>query len=78
MPKKKASFEENLANLEQIVTLLESGDASLDEILKNYTAGMELSKNCLAELTRVEKEMDVLIREQNGNIAEYELQVERE
>lgn len=78
MPRKKASFEENIEQLEKIVQLLENGDASLDDIMKNYSAGMELSKKCMEELTRVEKEMDILIRQQNGKIVEKELQIEGE
>ena len=62
MPRKKeATFEENLEKLGEIVSLLESGEASLNDIMKNYAAGVELSQKCMEELSRVEKEMDILI-----------------
>lgn len=78
MPRKKPTFEENMAELERVVQLLENGDACLDDIMKNYAAGMELSKKCLAEITRVEKEMDLLVRQHNGQIIESELEIEGE
>lgn len=79
MPKKKQpTFEENIAELEKVVQLLENGEAGLDDIMKNYAIGMELSKKCLAEITRVEKEMDVLVRQHNGKIIESELDIEGE
>lgn len=79
MPRKKvATFEENILQLEKVVQLLENGDASLDDIMKNYAAGMELSKKCLDEISRVEKEMDVLVRQHNGKIVETELEIKGE
>ena len=67
MPRKKeASFEENLAELEQIVDKLESGEASLKDVIDNYTLGMELSRKCLAELKSVEDRMNVILSEENG------------
>ncbi|MBP3230681.1 exodeoxyribonuclease VII small subunit [Anaerovibrio sp.] len=67
MPRKKEpTFEENLAQLEQIVEKLESGQTSLKDVMENYTLGMELSKRCLDELRTVEKQMDAILRE-NGD-----------
>lgn len=77
MPRKKeATFEENLEKLGEIVSLLESGEASLNDIMKNYAAGMELSQKCMEELSRAEKEMDILIKKQKGGYSETELQIE--
>ena len=45
MPKKKElSFEENLAQLEQIVAKLEGGNATLEEIMADYTRSGAVSK----------------------------------
>ena len=66
--KKEPSFEENLANLEKIVDKLESGQSSLKEIMEEYTLGMELSKKCLDELKTAEDQMDVILRENNGDV----------
>ena len=77
MPRKKeASFEENLANLEQIVDKLESGEASLKDVIDNYTLGMELSRKCLAELQAVEDKMDLILSEQDGEAVEMPLELE--
>ena len=40
------SFEEALANLEEIVQRMESGDAPLDSLVKNYEKGVKLLKIC--------------------------------
>ena len=46
--------------------------------MKNYSNGMELSTKCLEELQRSEKEMDVLIKLNNGQIEESELDIKGE
>ena len=46
MPKKKLNFEESLARLEEILSLLENGDAKLDETLKLYEEGVALVRVC--------------------------------
>ena len=46
--------------------------------MKNYSNGMELSRKCLEELQRAEKEMDVLIKLNNGQIGESELDIKGE
>ncbi len=69
MPRKKEpTFEENLAQLEQIVEKLESGQTSLKDVMENYTLGMELSKRCLDELRTVEKQMDAILRETGDEV----------
>lgn len=40
------SFEECLKELEAIVRKLENKDIALDEAVKNYQKGLELSKRC--------------------------------
>ena len=46
MENKELSFEECLKELEGIVTKLESKDISLDDAVKYYQKGLELSKRC--------------------------------
>ena len=43
---KDISFEEALANLEEIVQRMESGDAPLDSLVQNYEKGVKLLKIC--------------------------------
>ena len=40
MGKRKASFEENLAQLEKIIEDLESGNLTLEEALERYESGV--------------------------------------
>ncbi|MDE5547017.1 MAG: exodeoxyribonuclease VII small subunit [Anaeroplasmataceae bacterium] len=40
------TFEENLKKLEEIVRSLENKDITLEDAVKNYTTGLELSKTC--------------------------------
>ena len=77
MPRKKeASFETNILQLEEIVTKLEDSDATLEEIMANYTKGMELSAKCLKALDTANKQIDVLLQEQDGKVLEQELSIE--
>jgi len=46
MENKELSFEEYLTELEKILRDLENKDISLDEAVKGYTKGVELSKKC--------------------------------
>jgi exodeoxyribonuclease VII small subunit len=63
-------FEEALKKLEKIVAELESGDLSLDEALKKYQEGIELSRACSQRLDSAKKKIDVLIKNKKG---EFEL-----
>ena len=65
MPKKapdqpSASFEEAMAELEQLVAKMESGELPLEASLAAYQRGSELVKYCAAQLERVEKQVKVL------------------
>ena len=46
MEDKDLSFEECLKELETVVKKLESKDISLDDAVKYYQKGLELSKRC--------------------------------
>ncbi|MDE7263868.1 MAG: exodeoxyribonuclease VII small subunit [Anaeroplasmataceae bacterium] len=49
------SFEENLRKLEEIVRSLENKEITLEDAVKNYTTGLELSKSCYDILNANEK-----------------------
>jgi exodeoxyribonuclease VII small subunit len=63
-------FEEALKKLEKIVEDLEKGDLSLDEALKKYQEGIELSRLCSQRLESAKKKIDVLAKNKKG---EFEL-----
>lgn len=63
-------FEEALKTLEKIVEELEKGDLTLDEALKKYQEGIELSRQCSQRLDSAKKKIDVLMKNKKG---EFEL-----
>lgn len=55
MSKETKTFEENLAELEAVVTKLEQGDVALEEALSEFQKGMKLSKALQKTLQEAEK-----------------------
>lgn len=70
---KENSFEENIKNLEGIVTELEKGSLNLDESMKKFEDGMKLSKECSKMLQEAEKKITILL-EQNGTVTEEDFE----
>lgn len=68
---KNMKFEEALAELEEQVRLLESGDLSLEKSLEVYMYAVELSKVCNARLTTVRQEVEKIVAQ---NDDEYSLE----
>ena len=66
MPTKKNNFEEQLKQLEEIVSRLEDGNVPLGEALNQFQAGIKISKNLDQQLTKAEETVAKLIDE-NGN-----------
>ncbi len=65
MPENKMKFEAALSRLEEIVKLLESGDAPLDRSLELFEEGVKLVKLCGKRLDEAEKKIAVLVK--NGD-----------
>lgn len=63
---KKASFEEAIARLEQIVQRLEEGNVPLEESIKLYEEGMRLGRKCRTIL----QEADVRIHQLSARLEE--------
>ena len=63
---KEAGFEHSLKRLQQIVETLEEGSVSLEDVMKIYEEGVELSKQCLTQLQQVELRLKKLSKEMNG------------
>lgn len=70
--KKKLSFEDAALRLEEIVKLLEKGNASLDESLKLYEEGVALVRTCNLALDNAEKKIKILASDADGNKVERE------
>ncbi|MCI0532485.1 MAG: exodeoxyribonuclease VII small subunit [candidate division Zixibacteria bacterium] len=62
MPSKKLNFEKLLRRLEEIAEQLESGDLGLEESLKIFREGVELSRQCTKFLDESETELKRLVR----------------
>ncbi len=57
------NFEKTLEELENIVNLLESGDLSLEESLKSFEKGINLTRKCQEHLSKAELRVQKLIDE---------------
>jgi len=69
-------FEDMMKDLEQIARDLESGELNLDESVKKFEEGMEISKSCSKILEDAEKKISILIKDSNGNITEENFSAE--
>ena len=58
---KNIKFEEALAELEEQVRLLESGELSLEDSLEVFKHGIELSKVCMGKLETVKQEVEKIV-----------------
>ncbi len=62
-----AKFEDCLQKLETIVTQLEKGDVPLENALKLFEEGIQLSNSCRKELEEAEGKVEILLK-QNGKL----------
>lgn len=60
MKKSKINFESSMEKLEEIVNRLESGEESLENSLKLYEQGIEISKYCQEILQTAEQKITVI------------------
>ena len=57
-----ADFERSLAELESIVDKLEQGDLSLDDSLRHFERGVQLTRACQGALKQAEQKVEILLR----------------
>jgi exodeoxyribonuclease VII small subunit len=60
-------FEASLAELETIVERLEQGDLSLDDSLKQFERGVQLTRACQTALTQAEQKVEILLRKSGAS-----------
>lgn len=58
--KKKMSFEQSMIRLEEIVGLLEHGDAPLEQAMALFEEGAKLLRECTKQLDEAEQKVSVL------------------
>ncbi|MCP4180067.1 MAG: exodeoxyribonuclease VII small subunit [bacterium] len=64
---KKISFEKALAELEKIVSNMETSQLPLDQMMKNYEKGKKISDYCTKKLQEFEKKIEILVDEKPEN-----------
>jgi exodeoxyribonuclease VII small subunit len=57
-----ADFEKSLGELEAVVERLEHGELPLEEALKQFERGIELTRGCQASLKVAEQKVEILLR----------------
>lgn len=61
-------FEEALKKLEEIVERLESGELSLEDSIRTFEEGINLSFYCQQELKKANGKIQCLIRKMDGEL----------
>jgi exodeoxyribonuclease VII small subunit len=65
---KKQAFEQSLARLEEIVRRMESANLPLDEAMKLFEEGMQLSRDCQKQLEQAEARVEILLKKAGGEM----------
>jgi exodeoxyribonuclease VII small subunit len=66
---KKPDFECSLGRLEEIVGKLESSNLSLEEAMKLFEEGVQLSRDCQKHLEQAEGRVEILLKKAGGEMA---------
>ena len=72
--KKSFPFEATLEKLETIVEKMEQGDMSLEDSLKAFEQGIQLTRSCQKALVEAEQQVQLLLQE-NGQLQTTEFVV---
>ena len=74
MAAKVKTFEESMTRLEEIVRLLEGGEATLDESIVLYTEGVKLIGECNKKLDETERKIKLLTVNSSGETVETDFE----
>src|SRR5258706_4453031 len=77
-PPKKPDFEKSLARLEEVVRRLESPQLALDEAMKLFEEGVELSRECQKQLEEAEGRVEILLKKADGKLVAEPFEPENE
>ncbi len=64
--KKTLNLEKSLAELEELVEELESGDLPLDKAMKKFEQGIKLTRSCQTALKDAEQKVEILLQSAGG------------
>ena len=74
---KKINLEKSLADLEELVEELESGDLPLETAMKKFEEGIKLTRGCQAALKDAEQKVQILLKSAGGGeLSEFEVDKE--
>ena len=68
------TFEENIREIESIISSMERGAFNLDDSVKNYEKGMKLIQECSKKLAAAEKSLKVIEKKASGAYEEKDLE----
>jgi exodeoxyribonuclease VII small subunit len=74
----KIDFERSLTRLEEVVRQLESADLSLDDAMKLFEEGVQLSRECQKRLEEAEGRVEILLKKADGKMATEPFETEGE
>ncbi len=74
----KINFEKLFKELEEIVDKMESGDLPLQESLELFERGMKISKILKKELDSIEHRVEILLKDEEGNLKKEEFKRDTE
>ena len=77
-PPKKPDFEKSLVRLEEVVRRLESPQLSLDDAMKLFDEGIQLSRECKKQLEEAEGRVEILLKKADGKLTAEPFDPERE
>jgi exodeoxyribonuclease VII small subunit len=60
------NFEDSLKKLEEIVVQLERGDLSLEDAVRLFEEGTQLSALCKHQLEEAESRVEILMKQRDG------------
>jgi exodeoxyribonuclease VII small subunit len=69
-PTDTVNFEQTLAELEALIEQLESGALPLDDALKTFERGVELTRNCQAALKTAQQKVEILLQRDGNTVVE--------
>ena len=71
---KKINLEKSLADLEELVEELESGDLPLETAMKKFEEGIKLTRGCQTALKEAEQKVEILLKSAGGDdLKEFEI-----
>lgn len=73
MKKEEMKFEDKMAKLEELVSLLEKDDVKIDESIELYKEAMKLVSDCNKQLKGIEEQISKMVDE-NGNLIDFEVE----